>query len=208
VERIIAVLSVYDLLGYVLVGGLLVAGCYWAVEGVPAEPGVATVLGLVAFSYIVGHLVQSVSTFWERLVWRAGWPAELRLRPGHAKAYDNRLRGLVAARLGPDASALRLRDQFAFARAMLRARGADAQPELMNVAYGFCRGLTTSSALLAVVFVVAAIVSDRSRPLGIAAGLAAAAAALLFVRCRRFGFRFADQVWRDLVALPTANKSA
>jgi hypothetical protein len=200
----LAVFSVYDILAYVLVGGLLVAGSYGAIAGVPAEPGAGAILGLIACFYAAGHLVQGVATVWERRLWRTGSPSLLRVEEGHPKAYSEPLQEALRASLDRFAGFRPDGDGFAMARAVLRQRGLDGRSELMNLQYGLCRGLATSSGLLIGVFATCAMIGTERRDVLIAAAALATVAAVLFaIRSHRFSYRFADQVWRDFAAAAT-----
>jgi hypothetical protein len=207
-DRLISVFSVYDFFSYVLSGGTLIAGCYWAVAGIPNEPGTATVLGLVALAYIAGHLVQAIGARWEKLYWveRGGWPSDTRVDDNDEKrryddAFRSHLRDVLTRTHGPDAANLSSKDRFALARADLRAAGAEGRAELMNTLYALTRGLATSSALLTLVFVVAALDERDWEPFGWAALVTAAAAVIFVGRFSEFGYRFADQVWKDFAGI-------
>jgi hypothetical protein len=206
VDRLISLFSVYDFFSYVLSGGMLLAGAYWTLAGVPDEPGTAVVLGLIAAAYIAGHLVQALGARWEKLWWKArgGWPSDARLDPGSARAYDLKFRAFVTSRLvaghGSETEGFATPEQFAFGRHDLRARGADGRAELMNTLYALSRGLATSSAILTVVFVIAWLVEDQWDPFGWAALILLGACAIFVSRLDDFGHRFADQVWKDFAA--------
>jgi hypothetical protein len=206
-DRLISVFSVYDFFSYVFAGGTLVAGCYWAIAGTPAAPGTAAVLGFVAFAYVIGHLVQAVGARWERLFWtrRGGLPSDARLDPKSGHCYDEPFRiyleQILTRAHGSDSAKLTSTERFALARADLRAAGAEGRSELMNTIYALARGLTTSSALLTVVFAIAAVDRSEWEPFGWAALTAALAAALFLSRFSEFGYRFADQVWKDFAAV-------
>jgi len=203
VDRLFSLFSFYEFLGYVFTGAALIAGAAWAVAGAPTEPGAAAVVGLLIASYIAGHLVQALAVVWEVRWWRAGWPSDRRMTEGDSRAYSSELRTLVvdalAASRPPEVRKLEPRHLFALARADLRRMGADTRAELMNAMYAMSRGLATTSAVLAATFVVVGVArgADRMWP----ASIVAASAALLFLyRFTRFGYYFADQVWRDRVA--------
>lgn len=206
----LSLFSVYDFFGYVLAGGLLIAGTYWAFAELPNEPGTAAVFGLIAASYMAGHLVQSVANIWEGALWdRGGVPSSVRLSAAgeHTsnkhKPYDSALQELIKSRVSDitGAADLSIADMFAVARAELRARELDGRAELMNTMYGLCRGLTTSAALLIPIFIAAGIHTDDWPRLGIAICVATVAVLLYARRATRYSYRFADQVWRDFAAL-------
>jgi hypothetical protein len=206
VDRLFSVFSLYDFVSCVLSGLAVIAGAWWAVAGVPDEPGTATVLALIAASYVVGHLVQAVAVLWEPRYWklRGGWPSDARINADSGRSYAQQLRAFIADRLAADhgeaSRDLGAADRFALARADLRAWGADARAELMNTLYALSRGLATASAVLILVFAAAWIDDGAIKPFGIATAGAVVATLLLMVRFDRFGFYFADQVWRDYAA--------
>jgi hypothetical protein len=81
----------------------------------------------------------------------------------------------------------------------VRARGADVRAELMNAMYALSRGLATVAAVLTVTFASVGIARWTERMIP-AVCIAAAASLLFLYRFNRFGFYFADQVWRDYAA--------
>jgi hypothetical protein len=224
-DRLLSLFSVYDFLGYVLAGGTLLAGTYWAFAEVPDDPGAAAVFGIIALGYAVGHLVQSVATIWEGSLWnRQGKPSSLRMsaldhnhklprsRPstkeakpdnlGKHRPYDPPLQELIKTRVERITGTAELDADvmFAIARADLRARQLDGRAELMNTMYGLCRGLATSASLLIPIFIAAGIETGDWTRLGIAIGVMLVAAFLYVLRAVRYGYRFADQVWQDFAA--------
>jgi hypothetical protein len=68
----------------------------------------------------------------------------------------------------------------------------------MNTLYALSRGL--ASAILTFVFAAAWIDRGKIEPFGFATAAAIVATILLVLRFDRFGFYFADQVWRDYAA--------
>src|SRR4051794_25697965 len=111
-DRVVSVFSVYDFFGYVLAGGALLAGAYWAFSDLPDEPGAATVLGIIALGYMVGHLVQAVATIWDGWLWhRRGFPSSSGMwaaeppsnlkgaRPRRQKPYAPPMQDLINSRV-------------------------------------------------------------------------------------------------------------
>lgn len=206
-ERLLSLLSFYDLLGFILPGGLFAAGTYWAFAGFPDEPGGATTLGLIALFFIAGELVQGAAVVWESRYWkRATWPSErlmLERQEGRAVLSDT-LKSMIEAKLaavyGEAAQHLSISSKFALARADLRARGLDGRSELLNARYSMSRGLVTATAGLIVAFGVAAATTDDHRRNLVALIVAVAAWPFFFNRFRRFADWFARQVWQDYAA--------
>lgn len=207
-ERLLSLLSLYDLLGFILPGGLLAAGTYWAFAGLPDEPGGAATLGLIGLFFIVGELVQGVGVLWESRYWkRVTWPSErLMAEPKEGReALGDKMQAMIEAKLvadhGEAAAELSPASKFALARADLRARGLDGRSELLNARYSMARGLVTGTTGLIVVFAVAAGTTDDHRRNLIALAVSAAAWPFFFNRFRRFGDWFARQAWQDYAAL-------
>jgi hypothetical protein len=202
VDRLFSLFSLYDFVTYIFTGAALIAGVVWAVAGVPAEPGATALLGLAVASYIAGHLAQALGVLWEAKWWKAkgGWPSDVRMTPGKKGCYQPELRDLIVRGLemgrGGEIEKLEPKHLFALARAELRTRNDDVRAELLNALYAFSRGLATVSFVLTVTFVVVWLVTGEER-LVPAAIVAAVASALFLYRFNRFGFYFADQVWRD-----------
>jgi Flp pilus assembly protein TadB len=121
------------------------------------------------------------------------------------KAYDAALRELIQVkvdkRVGSDTSALPVAEKFAFARAELRRQSQDGRSESFNSIYGLSRGLVSAGALVLVVALVCVIVGHAAHRNWIMAAVVGGCVVPVFVRFKRFGFYFADQVWRDFAAL-------
>jgi hypothetical protein len=199
-DRLFSLFTLYDLLGFLLPGALVVGGTYWAVEGIPSEPGAAGAIALVAAFFIAGELVQGVAVLWERVYWKrhGGWPSTKLLSDA-----DGDLRRLTRARLaletGDEVDNLAPTTIFELARAELRRQQLDGRAELMNARYALARGLVTASAYLSLVFGVAVAKGDAD---AVALVLALAAVPIFLHRFHRFGYWFARQVLQDYAGLP------
>ena len=176
-------------------------------SGLPPDPSTAAVLGLIVLFYVVGNVIQGASVVWESWYWAlaGGWPSTRRITPGDAEAYDEPFRALIRSKLdevvGSPTTALQPADAFGLARAVLRKQGQDARAESFNAIYGLNRGLVTAGAIILVVLLVSAMIGDEAERNLIAAAIVGASLAFVLIRFRRFSFYFADQVWRDFVAL-------
>jgi hypothetical protein len=205
VDRLFSLFSLYDFLGYVLSGGILLVGAWWAFDDLPSDIGTAAVFGLIGLSYAVGHAVQSLANLWEGLLWkRSGLPSTTRMTPGADGAYADVLRKIIHERIKGDTGAdeLATPDAFQVARAELRRQELDGRAELMNTMYALCRGLTTTAGVLLIVFIAAGFVTGDWQRLLIGAGVMVIAVVLYAKRAVRYSYRFADQVWHDYAALP------
>jgi hypothetical protein len=61
-DRLASAFSPFDVLAITLAGAFVIAGAWWGIDGVPAKaPSAAGVVGLVAASYVAGHLVGAAS---------------------------------------------------------------------------------------------------------------------------------------------------
>ena len=61
-ERVLSVLTAYDVVAYLLSGSVLLGGVYWAIEGAPEKaPGAAAVLGLAVVAYVAGVVVAAAT---------------------------------------------------------------------------------------------------------------------------------------------------
>lgn len=207
-ETLFSLLGLYQLLAVALPGAVAAGGAYYAVAGLPSDPSAAAVIGLIVLFYIAGNVIQGVAVLWESPYWRraGGWPSTRRMTASDSQAYDPAFRGLIKGRLdrltGTDTAAIPVAEKFGLARAELRRQSQDSRAESFNAIYGLSRGLVTSAALLVVVMLACAVAGTHAQRNVIAAFIVAACAVPVFVRFRRFGFYFADQVWRDFAALP------
>ncbi len=213
-DRLLSAFGLYEFVSLVFTGAALLCGVWWAAAGVPDEPGAATVIALIAASFVVGHAVQATGSMWESGYWRrrGGWPSAERMREQSPCAYPETFRAVIlealAARHGDSVRQLRPDDLFGLARADLRAAGADGRAEVMNALYGMSRGFATVSVLLAAVFAVKWIDVRGFKPWGIALLIALVAGGLFAYRFHRFGYFFADQVWRDAAAFAVRPSAA
>lgn len=207
-ESLFSLLGLYQLLAVALPGAVAVAGSYYAVEGVPSDPSTAAVLGLVVLFYVAGNAIQGLAVLWEAPYWRrsGGWPSRRRMTEDDAKAYAPALRAVIKTRLdrlvGADTADIPVEGKFALARAELRRQSQDAQAESFNAIYGLSRGLVTAAALVVAVMLACAAAGTHTHRNLIASAVVVASAIPMFMRFRRFGFYFADRVWRDFAALP------
>ena len=132
------------------------------------------------------------------------------MTPGDSKAYDEAFRQLIQTKLdtltGTETAGMPVTERFGLARAELRRQGQDTRSESFNAMYGLSRGLVTGAVVVVVVMLICAIVGHAAQRNLIAAAIVAIAAMPIFIRFRRFGFYFADQVWRDFAALPSRSE--
>jgi hypothetical protein len=207
-ETLFSLLGLYQLLAIMLPGAVVGAGAYYAIAGLPPDPSTAAVLGLIVLFYIVGNAVQGTAVVWEAPYWArsGGWPSTRRMTPSDSKAYDEAFRQLIQTKLdavaGVQTAAMPISERLGLARAELRRQGQDTRSESFNATYGLSRGLVTGAVVVAVVMLICAIVGHAAERNLIAAAIVAATTVPIFNRFRRFGFYFADQIWRDFAALP------
>jgi hypothetical protein len=206
-ETLFSLLGLYQLSALLLPGAVGVAGAYYAVGGVPPDPSTAAVLGLIVVFYFAGNVIQGGAVLWEARYWRTsgGWPSTRRMTPEDAKAYDPAFRALVQSKLNvlvaTDTAGLPVSERFALARAELRRQTQDARAEAFNAIYGLSRGLVTAAAVAVIVLLASAAVGHAAQRDLIAAAVLGGSILPLLIRFHRFGFYFADQVWRDFAAL-------
>jgi hypothetical protein len=206
-ETLFSLLGLYQLLGVLLPGAVGTAAIYFAVNGMPPDPSTAGVLGLIVLFYVVGNVIQGAAVVWESRYWKrfGGWPSTRRMSPTDSKAYDPAFRTLIQKKLdalvGSPTDDLSVADRFGLARAELRRLKLDERAEGFNAIYGLSRGLVTAGAVTLVTLLGAAIVGHASERNLITAAIVGVAVAPVFNRFQRFGWYFADQVWRDFVAV-------
>jgi hypothetical protein len=206
-ETLFSLLGLYQLSALLVPGAVATAGVYFAVAGMPPDPSAAGVLALIVLFYVAGNVIQGAAVVWESSYWRkaGGWPSARRMTPNDSKAYDASLRKLIQkkldSRVGAPTADVPVADRFALARAELRRLNQDSRAEAFNAIYGLSRGLVTAAVIsLVALFACAAVGHSAHRNL-ITAAVVGAAVVPVLVRFHRFSFHFADQVWRDFVAL-------
>ena len=163
---------------------------------------------MVVLFYVAGNVVQGAAVVWEAIYWAktGGWPSTRRMTQGDAKAYSEPFRALIQAKLdriaGTETATLPVPDRFGLASSELRRQGQDTRAESFNATYGLSRGLLTAAAIVLIVMLVCAAAHHDAHRNLIAAAVIAGSAIPVYNRFRRFGFYFADQIWRALAALP------
>jgi hypothetical protein len=208
-DRLASALSAFDLLAITLSGGLVVAGAWWGVDGVPSEaPSAAALLGLIAASYVAGHLVGAIASLaWRRErnpdkhPWAIGLRPALERDPRRRAATepsrsDDRLHEALS-----DIAQLPVLDQVELIRAVLRQRGFDTRFETMNTLAWVSRSLATASGIVALVLVGTCILDGGPHRLLPAAGGMAIAAALFELRTRGYQYSSARILKFEALAL-------
>ena len=183
-------LTGYDLVGYLLPGGLFLAGLcslYWLVAG-PSEPvhvpgtGLLTALLVVVAAYFCGHLAQAVANL-------LGLDAARHLNDARSQILPEWLVATARAQavhlLGPAVEELKPDQLFDICDAFVAQKARLADRELYVAREAFYRGGSVSSLLLGALLVVKAALSpsqlivDRATVVVPGSALAFAGAALL-----------------------------
>jgi hypothetical protein len=205
--QLLSLISVYELLSFMLPGAVVAGAAVWADERSVPNLGLPGFLAVLAGVYVLGLFLQGLSSIWVAWYWRArsGMPSNRRMRSGDSRAYPEAMQNLIyaqARRYWPaQADGFTTANIFSLARSVLRAKGASARGELMEVRYGTYRGLTSAAAVVVVILLVGAIRSGRWET-SVEAMTGAVVATFVFgIRFDRFGWRFADQAWGDFAAL-------
>ncbi len=229
-ERVLSVLTAFDVIAYLLSGTVLLGGLYWAVEGVPEKsPSAAAVLAFAAAAYVAGVLVSATGSLRDKA---SAWirsqaivmSSAARSEPVHqddastipadahiwtrwfAQAADEKyfppsVRRRLDAALGPFAALETDAARAEIARSLLRQRGADAWFERMLLGMWLTSYLGTAALLLVACFLITAATEGDPARLLPAAGIAAGLAALLSLRRRQYERYAIRAVVYDLIAL-------
>ena len=206
-ETLFSLLGLYQLSALLVPGAVGTTGVYFAVNGLPPDPSTAGVLALIVLFYVAGNVVQGVAVVWEPWYWKraGGWPSTRRMTPNDSKAYDAAFRELVQGKLdslvGSPTGEMPIAERFALARAELRRQNQDTRAEGFNAIYGLSRGLATAGIISLIALLICAAIGHAPQRDLITAAIVAACVVPVLVRFHRFSFYFADQVWRDFVAL-------
>jgi hypothetical protein len=204
-DRLASAFSPFDVLVITLAGGVALAGIWWGIDGVPQEsPSTAALIGLVAASYVAGHLIGAISGIvWRRErdhtkhPWTRAFVGALGKGNGQPLSEtDQRLRRAFC-----DLRGLPVLDQVELIRSVLRQRQLDVRFETMNTVAWLSRSLATATGLLAAFFVVVALVKgDAARLLPAAVGMGIAAVAFE-TRTRSYQYSSARVLKFDALAL-------
>jgi hypothetical protein len=182
-DRFSAALSPFDVLVFTLAGTFVIAGAWWGIDGVPGEsPSTAVIVGLVAASYLAGHVVAAASgVLWTRVWKRMGSATPFLavfLHAFDAKADEASGAELRFRNAFQDTSDLDTYDRVELIRTVLRQQQLDSRLETMNTISWVSQSLATAATTLAALFVVLVVIDgDGQRLLPAAAGMAAVAAA-------------------------------
>jgi hypothetical protein len=204
-ERLLSVFSISDFLAFILPGGLVTSSYVWAIYGLPADLSLEQAIAVIALFYVVGRLVQSVGSILEDKVFSHLF--------GSATDHDPQIEIAslvntnVAAIFPPEISSLEVHDRLQFVRSYLRLAKFSDRAELLNELHFVFRGLAASGAIVFPAFLAAALLAHHHRTFNtIAAALAGGAAIVSYWRFRRFGSRFARQLWIDFLVVTVARR--
>lgn len=201
-------LTLYDYLGFVIPGGLVVATVAYGfqlapIDAAPSAPGLTM---LTAAAFIVGHVNAALANYLQPVAW---WQ-----RPGQRLGSSVGLfgrRGLYDAQQQADIeqhfatrfpNARDFQQQFNLGYTTLRQKGLDKAAQIMNQQIGFYRNMAAGVLVSLVVLIAATVRGHDILRLWLWVPLAVAAEALFVFRFRRFWARFGNEIVRGVQALP------
>src|SRR5918992_2004267 len=178
-DRLSAALSPFDVLVFTLAGAFVIAGAWWGIDGVPGEsPSTAAVIGLVAASYLAGHVVAAVSgVLWTGVWGLFGSPffAIFKRAFGTDEVSGAELRFRIACQ---DTSDLPVKERVELIRTVLRQQQLDSRFDTMNTIAWVSQSLATAAIALAALFGMLGLIDDDGQRLLLAAiGMVAVAVA-------------------------------
>ncbi len=167
---------------------------------------------LFIVSYVIGHLVQAIGNFLEKIWWKVfgGMPTDwIRTNPGHFMTPEQNLllQQKISERLQVSSSGLDTlsSEQWATIRrqiyAEVSAAGRATRIDIFNGNYGLNRGLTVALLLTGAVLL---ITSPARYELVIAAF---AASVLAAYRMHRYSIDYAHELLAQFLQLPAADAS-
>lgn len=195
--------TLFDVLSFVIPGGAVLATAIFGWTGGPrSEPGGTALVGILAASFLVGHLNTAIAAFLEPLAWghkpgsrvKSTWG----LFGGRARySAEEQTRMMTALRAQFPGVAT---DQMVFDLAYTRALQTDGVRELlqtMNQQIGFYRNTACASLIAAAMVVAFAVLGHPYLAPALWVPTLAVVALLLVARYRRFWVRFADHAVRN-----------
>jgi hypothetical protein len=202
--------SAYDLLSFVIPGGLIVAVGYLVAYGVPAtEPGATYLVIFLAAAFLAGHVNVALASWAEPVLWgrrpggRVGSLWGLTGPGGTLAESWGDLRSRLAERYGSDLS-----DQELFDRAYveLQQTKRDDFLKILDSQVGFYRNATVACFLSTFVLAAGGLMGlAQHLPWIVGAGILLLGAVACQYRYRRFRRHFGAHVVRSSALLQNAD---
>jgi hypothetical protein len=205
-------LTLYDYLGFVLPGALLLATAAYSFElATPKQvPSAEGLVILTAAAFLVGHLNASLAFTVAPLAWgrrpggripssaglfRKGW----RGRPAGPYANNQRHIEHIFEKRFPDGNNFDQRLRLGYT--LLRQKQLDGALQIANQQIGFYRNLAVGAAGCMVMLVSAAVTGHDGLDNRLWISASVASLVLCVLRFRHFWVRFGDEVVRGTMAL-------
>lgn len=199
--------TVYDFFGYIFPGLSIIAAAYFGWAGpLTKEPGAATVTGIIAASYIVGHLNGTFANWLQPIFWKR-WPGQSfwsaaddlfgPLPAAQRQELEGKLRKHFGVSTAVDANLL-----YDLTYTALQQAGKDDMLKMFNQQIAFLRNMATAC------FVVLLLIPaywfaghGNFEPFWVWMTTLVGAVALFAYRYRKFWRLFGSNVLRGGVAL-------
>ncbi len=207
-------LTLYDYLGFVVPGGLVVAAAAYGfdlapIHAAPSTPGLAL---LTAAAFVVGHINAALGNFLQPAAWVHRPGSRL---PSSAGLFGRR--GLYSAtqQAGieqhfanrfPQADDFQQRFNLGYTE--LRQKELDKAAQIMNQQIGFYRNMAAGIVVALCVVIVAAILGHHTLRWWLWVPLGVTGEALFIFRFRRFWVRFGNEIVRGVQTLPNDASSS
>jgi hypothetical protein len=193
------------LLAFILPGGLVTSSYVWAIYGLPADLSLEQAIASIALFYVVGRMVQSVGSILEDKVFSRAFGSSTDHKP--PSPISHLVDGQVEATFPSPVARLEIHDRIQFVRSYLRLAKFSDRAELLNELHFLFRGLAASGVLAFPAFLVSALCGRNHTTFNeIASALAGGGAIISYLRYRKFGSRFARQVWIDFLVVTAAKR--
>lgn len=201
--------TLYDFLSFIIPGAGILAAAVFGWSGQPrTEPGASAMVGILAASFVVGHLNAAIAVFLQPVWW------------GHRPGTDvPSTEGLFVARgpYGPEderAFMAALRERFSskhsdralfeLAYSALQRDGKDDRLQTLNQQIGFYRNAVSACLIAAAIVVLAAATGRSYLPVALWLPTLGVSVVLLVMRYRRFWVWFGGYVLRGAVVQGSA----
>jgi len=203
-DRFFSLFGLYDVLGYLLSGLVLLVGVYWVFAGEVPELSTTALLGVLAAGYIAGQLAAVAGRAWEDRWWkRLGGEPKVRMIEGEDESYSSLQGKVVRERVERevDVEGLDAEVCFMLAYAKLRMAGFHDRTETMLSLHGLCRNLAASSILVGALAAVVGIVEGWEPRLIATAAVGLTVGPLFAHRALRYQYRVSREVVLGFLAL-------
>jgi hypothetical protein len=192
--------TAYEYLSFILPGGLITSTAFYGYFGWPYdEPGATYLVGILAVSFVVGHINAGIASWLEPVIWFESpggrtdptW-GMFTARGPYSDQDRERIEEVVCREFGDP----NFRVAYNLAATEMRRRGEAGFLDILNSQIGLYRNLGVASVLATCIVAYFNMAGWHHLPALPWVAVLPAAAVVFFYRYRRFWVRYGDCVVR------------